>query len=425
MIKILSAKEFLNKKQNVLSQDVSQETVLLDRVKVIQDDVLKNKDEALLRLTQQFDKVQKPTLFVTESDTEKALSQVSKPFLTALKKAYSNIHKYHSKQKPKNWSQTLKNGVQWGLRYTPLNRVGLYTPGGRAIYPSTVLMNAIPAQIAGVKDLVITTPPQPDGSVPAAILAAAHLCGVKTILKVGGAQAIFALAYGTEKIKKVDKIVGPGNSYVTLAKQMVYGTVDIDKPAGPSEVLVILDDAKYATFAASELLAQLEHDPQASAFAISTSKEALTELQKALKTLFKACKRQEILTKSLENSALIQVASQKELFETANAIASEHVVLLVDNPDSFLPYLEHGSSLFLGPYTPVALGDYFAGPNHVLPTAGAARFASPLGVLDFMKYASTLKYPKNALMSAAPHLKVLTDTEQLDAHYLSVSTRLK
>ncbi|NBV42393.1 histidinol dehydrogenase [bacterium] len=377
-----------------------------------------------MRYARQFDRVTADpfSLRVDEKGLENAQHQVPKAFWTALKTAHRNITQYHKLQRPKGWRRS-KNGVMYGVQYTAIESVGLYVPGGRAIYPSSVLMNAIPAQIAGVPNIVMATPPQPDGSIPPQILAAAALCGVSTIVKSGGAQAVFALAYGTQSVPKVDKIVGPGNKYVDGAKQRVYGIVDIDKPAGPSEVLVYLTDPQYAPFAAAELLAQLEHDPDASAIAVSENPAALSAVASALEVLVTQCARQTILNQSIVNCALVSTESHSESVRVINDIASEHLVVLTDDAVNLLPQIRNGGSIFLGPYTPVALGDYVAGPNHVLPTGRAARFASPLGVMDFMKYSSFLQYSEPALVAVAPAVKVLTDMEGFDAHYLSVSVR--
>ncbi len=388
--------------------------------------VMREKDAALIYFAHQFDQVRASdfSLKVTQKDIKDAYHQVPKSFIKALKEAKKNIEHYHRAQLPKSWTKKTQRG-SYGMRYTPIDKAGLYVPGGRALYPSTVLMNAIPATLAGVETIVITTPPRPDGSIGPQILVAADLCGVENIIKVGGAQAIFALAYGTETVPAVDKIVGPGNIYVTLAKQHVYGVVDIDKPAGPSEVLVLVEDPAYAGFAAAELLAQLEHDPLASAVAISTSRTTLEAIQKELALQFELCLRKDIIRQAMEqdHSKLLLTQNMQQSIQYANFIASEHLVLLTDNAEELLPQIKHAGSIFLGPYTPVALGDYFAGPNHVLPTGRATRYASPLGVMDFMKYSATLHYTKESLAKAEPSIKALTEMEGLDAHYSSVKIR--
>jgi histidinol dehydrogenase len=392
----------------------------------IQQKIISEQDAALLEFTRKFDRLTVPEFEfkVSKKEIELAYTQVSKTLISALKKAKANITRYHRYQKPKSWTKKPKNGIELGLRYTPIERVGIYVPGGRAAYPSTVLMNAIPAIIAGVDDVIMVTPPQPDGTIAPSVLVAADLCGVTHIYKIGGAQAVFALAYGTQTIPKVDKIVGPGNAYVTRAKELVYGIVDIDKPAGPSEVLVYCEDPKYATYAAAEMLAQLEHDPLASAITVSTRQDTLDAIQTALDIQITECQRQSVLLKSIANRSLVLAKTQSDALRLINEIASEHLVLLVDNPKDLLPDIRHAGAIFMGPYTPVTLGDYVAGPNHVLPTSKAARYASPLTVMDFMKSTSLITYSKPALQSIAATLKTLTDAEGFDAHYLAVETRL-
>lgn len=393
-------------------------------VQGIQTAVIQDGDRALIDYAKQFDGVTADfELLVTAREINEAYDQLPDALVTALTHAKENIEAFHRKQVFPNWADSPRDGVHYGVDFLPIESVGLYVPGGRAVYPSTVLMDAVPARLAGVSKIVLTTPTQKDGSVHPAILAAADICGVDTIVKSGGAQAVFALAYGTETVPKVDKIVGPGNKYVTLAKQLVYGTVDIDKPAGPSEVLVVIDDVKYASFAAAEILAQCEHDPDASGYVVTTSQDVAKAVEAQVSALFPMCKRQSIIAEALQNS-FICVLPQDSLMEGVNRLASEHLVLLVDSPESLLKEVRNAGSVFLGPYTPVALGDYYAGPNHVLPTAGTARFASPLGVLDFLKYRSYLSYSKEALRKTQEDMKILTEFEELDAHYLTVARRL-
>ncbi|MBT5856315.1 histidinol dehydrogenase, partial [bacterium] len=285
-------------------------------------------------------------------------------------------------------------------------------------------MNAIPAQLAGVKQLIMATPPNHEGKISPGVLAAADCCGIDQIYKVGGAQAVFALAQGTQTIPKVDKIVGPGNIYVTKAKQMVYGLVDIDKPAGPSEVMVYVKDGKHAPYAASELLAQLEHDPLASGVILSTDAEVLKLVKKSLIKQMPKLNRQDVLTRSAVNGMLFLAEDEAHAIECINYVASEHLVLLFDDYEPVLKQINHAGSIFCGVYTPVTLGDYYAGPNHVLPTERAARFSSPLGVMDFVKYSSYMEYTKDSLQKAAPDIKALTDMEGFDAHYAAVDVRL-
>ncbi|MGE4170499.1 MAG: histidinol dehydrogenase [Candidatus Margulisiibacteriota bacterium] len=395
-------------------------------VETIRQAVLEKGDAALVDFAAQFDKIDPQTfiLTVSKADIQAAYQAVSPDFLAALQHAKTNIEAFHVKQRPHSFSETTGAGITSGLRYSALDRAGLYVPGGRALYPSTVLMNAIPATVAGVRDLVMVTPPKPDGSIDPTLLVAADLCGVTEIYKVGGAQAVFALAYGTSAIAKVDKIVGPGNTFVTLAKQRVYGVVDIDKPAGPSEVLVYVDDVANAKVAAAELLAQLEHDPHAIAVGLSISQPVLEAVNAHLEALWPTYLRKDIIAQSLKNSVLFKADSEAQALEVINAVASEHLVLLTENAEAMLPHIRHAGSIFMGLYTPVTLGDYFAGPNHVLPTSGTARFASPLGVMDFMKFSTHLCYPKAALQAAASSLKTLTDAEGFEGHYRAVEERL-
>jgi histidinol dehydrogenase len=393
----------------------------------IKTNVTKNGDTAVLDYTKMFDKLTNTSfnMQVTESEIKEAYKVVSADFIKALKKAKENLIRFHKYQRPKSWLKRKKNGISYGMTYNPIDSVGLYVPGGRANYPSSVLMNAVPGLIANVPNLIMVSPPKQDGTLSPEVLVAADLCKISKIFKVGGAQAIFALAQGTQIIPKVDKIVGPGNIYVTLAKQLVYGQVDIDKPAGPSEVLVYIDDKKYARFAASELLAQLEHDPNAIALCIAENITVLDAIKTELTTQLDACSRKEIIKKALTNSALILTENRQASISLMNDIASEHLVLLVDNYQSLMKKVKHAGNIFCGPYTPVALGDYFAGPNHVLPTGGTARFSSPLNVMDYVKFSSRLTYSKRQLEIASKYIKPLAEAEGFDAHYKSVEERLK
>lgn len=396
-------------------------------LQTIKQDIRTKKDQAVIHYTKKFDQVSAENfnLKVSKEEIKNAYTKVSNSFIESVKKAKDNIETYHQLQTPKNWQKNPEPGVNYGIKYQAIEKVGLYVPGGRAPYFSTVLMNAIPALVAGVSQPVITTPPQKDGTVAPQILVAADCCGIEEIYKVGGSQAIFALAYGTETIPKVDKIVGPGNIFVDLAKQMVYGTVDIDKPAGPSDVLIYVEDSKYASFAAAEMLAQLEHDPNAIAITLSSKQTVLNKIKDEFQNQIQHLSRKDIIEESVKNSGLVLVNNQTDAIEKINEIAAEHLVLLLDNYQDCLDQVKHGGSIFCGPYTPVTLGDYFAGPNHVLPTSGTARFASPLGVMDFIKYSSYLSYNQENLKHCASHLKNLTEMEQFDAHYNAVEQRLK
>lgn len=388
--------------------------------------ILSRGDEAVLDYTRKFDRVSDPDfqLKVTQDEINEAFSLVPAEFVEAVEKASDNIRGYHLRQKPESWQTTEQNGVIRGMKYSAIPRVGLYVPGGRAPYPSTVMMDSIPALIAGVESLSMVTPPQANGKIAPQILVAAAICGLKHIFKVGGAQAIFALAYGTQTIQPVDKIVGPGNIYVTLAKQMVYGKVDIDKPAGPSEALVYVEDPSLKAIAASELLAQLEHDPLTSAIGISTDRALLEAIQSEMKLQVQHCSRKDIIEQAVNNSALFLVSNRAEAVTMINAAASEHSVLLIEDYQEMLSQIQHAGAIFCGVNTPVALGDYFGGPNHVLPTSGAARFSSPLSVMDFLKFSSVMAYTKEALYQAAPHIQALSEMEGFDAHYASIRSRL-
>lgn len=397
---------------------------LQESIDSIEKQVLSQGDKALFELTQRFDKVNLSALKVSEEEMAMALEKVDEKVIDALKMAKENIEAFHAKQIPLAWEDQPRKGVEYGWRYTAIDAAGLYVPGGRAIYPSTVLMNALPAKVAGVERLVMVSPPQADAQLPPVVLAAAHLCGIDEIYKIGGAQAVFALAYGTDSIQKVDKIVGPGNIFVTLAKQKVYGEVDIDKPAGPSEVMVWLEDAQYLSFAAAEVLAQLEHDPLAVAVVVSRNDELIQALPEVIAKQQKRLKRQEVLAESIQNVALVTLTSEKEIFEAINLVASEHLSLCVADAKSYLPKIKHAGSIFCGPYSPVTLGDYIAGPNHVLPTTQAARFSGPLNVLDFMKGSSFLSYDQEALQQVAAAVDTLTQLEGLDAHAEALNLRL-
>jgi len=398
---------------------------VLQQVTVIKSLVLSQKDRALIDLAKQFDGADISALGVTKEEIQFAYTQVSDSFIKAVQETIQNVRSYHRKQIPQSWFDELEPGVGYGMQYRPIEKAGLYVPGGKASYPSTVIMNSVPAVLAGVSELVITTPVQSDGRIAPQILVTADLCGVKTIMKSGGAQAIFALAYGTETVPRVDKIVGPGNKYVALAKQLVYGVVDIDKPAGPSEVLVYVDDLDYAGYAAAEFLAQLEHDPDNKGVCLVTDRDILEKVQYEIQLQIPHCLRKDMIEKSLLCSGIYVTNTLEETLLCINQVASEHVMLLTDSYDLLLQGIHHAGAIFCGPYTSVTLGDYFAGPNHVLPTAGAARFASPLSVMDFMKFSSVLTYSKSRLEKSLMPIKILTEMEGLDAHYQAIKKRFE
>ena len=420
---IIDLNAFCEKQQSSLEQSTQQD--LQNLILEIKQNIITHKDKALLNYTKTFDKVNLNTfkLKVSHADIKNAYQEIPKNYLNALKKAQQNITQFHQKQLPKNISYSPEKGLQLGISYIPLEKAALYVPGGRNPYPSSVLMNAIPACIAGVKQAIVLTPPNPNGDIDPSILVAADLCGVTEIYKVGGAQAIFAAAYGTESIPKVDKITGPGNCYVTAAKQAVYGKVDIDKPAGPSEVLVYCDEINMAHFAAAELLAQMEHDPLASAVLVCSSAEIASSVNMYLNQQFKSCLRQDIIKKAINQSGIYIEPNLSMAIDCINLVASEHLVLLSKNEAELLKHIKHGSSLFIGPYTPVAIGDYYAGPNHVLPTNTAARYSSPLSVHDFLKFRTETSCSKDYINKHADAIMTLASQEALDAHAKSVSIR--
>jgi histidinol dehydrogenase len=400
---------------------IDEETFL--NVSTIKDSVLANGDQAICDLTQQFDGVDitPDVLSISAEQIASAYERTPKHCVTALTNAAKNIRQYHLNQVPKNWEDQT-NDRTYGVQYTPLDAVGLYVPGGRAAYPSSVLMTAIPAVIAGAKRIVMVSPPT-GGQIPDSVLVAADISGVTEIYQVGGAQAVFALAYGTSTIDAVDKIVGPGNKFVTAAKQMVYGVVDIDKPAGPSEVCVYVDNSDYAAYAAAEMWAQLEHDPDASAICITNSNECAAAVKSAAKEQLAGLNRQSILNESQANGVIVVVSDRQDALDCINYVASEHLVLLCQNASNLRADVKHAGSIFCGPYSPVTLGDYYAGPNHVLPTARSARFASPLGVMDFMKYSSYLEVSKSELARMAEDIDILTTMEGFDGHNQAVKVR--
>lgn len=386
---------------------------------VIISEVKARGDEALIAYAKKFDKISLTAgeLKISSDEIAQAYKKVKEDFVSSLNKAIQNIRSYHKKQKSDEWFETLPLDVVLGQRLIPLDKVGVYVPGGRAIYPSSVLMNAIPALVAGVKEIILVSPPP----ISPYVLVAANEIGITSIYQVGGAQAIAALAYGTETIPRVDKIVGPGNIYVTLAKKAVFGVVGIESLAGPSDVLIIADGDADAEFIASDLLAQAEHDPSSSAALVTTSKELLQKVAKEVEKQAKKLNRQEIIEKA--EIILMQVDSIKQAVEIANQIAPEHLELEIGSPQRVLEQIKNAGAIFLGPHSPVAVGDYIAGPSHVLPTGGTARFSSPLGVYDFVKHQSIIGYTKPALKSVWKDIKLLAEIEGLDAHARSVDIR--
>lgn len=397
-------------------------------VAAILADVKEKGDEAVFDYTKRFDgaDINAANIVVTKEEIDEAYSLVDEQLVEVIRKALVNIREYHAKQKQYSWFDSTPNGTILGQKVTPLNRVGVYVPGGKAAYPSSVLMNIIPAKVAGVNQIIMTTPPGKDGRVNPGTLVAANEAGVDVIYKVGGAQAIAAMAYGTDSIRKVDKIVGPGNIYVALAKKAVYGHVSIDSIAGPSEILVIADETANPRYVAADLLSQAEHDEMASAILITTSEELADKVSKEIDSFVAELSRSEIITKSLENYGYILIAKDiDEAVETANEIASEHLEIVTKDPFTVMTKIRNAGAIFLGEYSSEPLGDYFAGPNHVLPTNGTAKFFSPLGVDDFIKKSSIISYSREALEPIHEDIIKFANAERLTAHANSIKVRFE
>lgn len=409
---------------DILARKYSETADVSEVVKKIIERVQQDGDQALYQLIKEIDHVTLDTLAVSESEIEVALKGVSPELLKVMEQAKENILSFHQKQVRQGFVSTDPNGVVMGQRIIPLARVGVYVPGGTAAYPSTVLMDVLPAKIAGVKKIVMMTPTDSEGNVPAAILAAASIAGVDEIYKVGGAHGVAALAYGTETIPKVDKIVGPGNIYVATAKRMVYGEVDIDMIAGPSDVLIVADHSANPRWIAADLLAQAEHDTLAQAILVTTEETLIEKVQSELEQQLAVLPRKEIAGAAIENTGkIILVKDLEEAISIANQIAPEHLELSVSEPFALLGRVENAGSVFLGHHTPEVLGDYFAGPNHTLPTEGTARFYSPLSVDDFIKKSSYLYYTEEAMKEAASAVELFAETEDLIGHARSMKVR--
>ena len=393
-------------------------------VTAILDNVRQNGDRAVANYTLQFDGHIPERPLIERAEMESALEACDSQFVYALYQAAANIRDFHERQKRQSFVNTLENGVILGQRVRGLKRVGLYVPGGTAAYPSSVLMNAIPAKIAGVEELIMVTPPAKDGSANPDIRAAAAVAGVDRIYLMGGAQAVAALAYGTETVPRVDKIVGPGNIYVATAKRLLYGTVDIDMVAGPSEILIVADETAKPSFLAADLMSQAEHDVLASAILLTTSERIARETVAALKEQVRSLSRRKIIEQSLlDYGAIIVCRTLEEAVGFANDLAPEHLELCVANPMEYIGRIDNAGSVFLGNYSPEPLGDYYAGPNHVLPTSGTARFFSPLGVDSFVKKSSFIYYTEDALREAKEDIVKLAETEGLTAHANSIKVR--
>ena len=386
------------------------------------------KDQAVFEYTKKFDhaEITADNIKVTEEEIEEAYKEVDPKLVEIIRKALRNIRTYHEKQRQYSWFDSKPDGTILGQKVTPLHRVGVYVPGGKAVYPSSVLMNIVPAKVAGVDEIVMVTPPGKDGKVTPNTLVAAHEAGADVIYKVGGAQAIAALAYGTESIPKVDKIVGPGNIYVALAKKVVYGYVSIDAIAGPSEILVIADETANPRFVAADLLSQAEHDELASAILVTTSEELARKVSDEVDGFLKELSRSEIIRKSLDNYGYILVAdTMDDVIDIANEIASEHLEIQTKNPYDVMTKIRNAGAIFIGEYASEPLGDYFAGPNHVLPTNGTAKFFSPLSVDDFIKKSSIIGYSEEALRGIHKDIEAFAEAEQLTAHANSIKVRFE
>lgn len=397
-------------------------------VEAIVENVKNRRDEAVFEYTREFDHadLDASNIRVTQEEIEEAMAQVDEGLLAVMKKSMDNIRRYHEKQKRSSWFDAQPDGTILGQKVTALESVGVYVPGGKAAYPSSVLMNIIPAEVAGVKRIVMVTPPGKDGKVNPVTLTAAHLAGATEVYKVGGAQAVAALAFGTQSIPRVNKIVGPGNIFVALAKKAVYGHVSIDSIAGPSEILVIADDSANPRFVAADLLSQAEHDELASAILVTTSMELAKKVSDEVDGFLKVLSRGDIIAKSLDNYGYILVADTMEkAVETANNIAPEHLEIVTANPFEVMTKIQNAGAIFIGEYSSEPLGDYFAGPNHILPTNGTAKFFSPLGVDDFIKKSSIIYYSREALEKAHKDIELFAESEHLTAHANSIRVRFE
>lgn len=421
-MKIVTAEDYKSeiKKRNEQSIDLEFDRKVLSII----NDVRMNGDAALHMYTERFDSVKLQNFTVADDEFDEAYTLVSETFIASLQKAKRRISDFHEEQKERSWFIRQERGIMLGQQVTPIERVGIYVPGGKAAYPSTVLMNVIPAKIAGVGYIAIATPPQPDGKVNPHVLVAAKETGVDVVYKVGGAQAIAALAYGTESIRKVMKITGPGNAYVARAKKWVFGDVGIDMIAGPSEICVLADETANPAFVAADLLSQAEHDERAAAICVTTSKKFAGKLVAEVEGRLPEMDRVEIASRSINDfGRIIVVDSLTEAIEVVNEIAPEHLQVMVENPMAQLPFIRNAGAIFLGAFSPEALGDYMAGPNHTLPTSGTAAFSSPLGVYDFLKKSSIIHYSKDAFNEVADNIIILAEAERLAGHAESIRLR--
>ena len=414
--------------ENLLKRSPNSYGEFESRVNDIIQNVREKRDEAIFEYTLKFDgaTIDQDNIRVTEEEIKEAYEQVDPKLLDVIRKALVNIRDYHTKQKQYSWFDSDESGIILGQKVTPLKTVGVYVPGGKAVYPSSVLMNVIPAKVAGVSNIIMTTPCGKDGKVYPSTLVAAKEAGVDAIYKVGGAQAIAALAFGTESIPKVDKIVGPGNIYVALAKKAVFGYVSIDSIAGPSEIMVLADETANPRFVAADLLSQAEHDEMASAILVTTSEALAEQVSVEVDKFVEVLSRKEIIRKSLDNYGYILVAdTMQDAIDTVNEIASEHLELVTKNPFETMTKIRNAGAIFIGEYSSEPLGDYFAGPNHVLPTNGTAKFFSPLSVDDFIKKSSIISYSREALEPVYKDIVQFTECEKLTAHANSIRVRFE
>ena len=414
--------------ENLLKRSPNSYGEFESRVNDIIQNVREKRDEAIFEYTLKFDgaTINQDNIRVTEEEIKEAYKQVDPKLLDVIRKALVNIRDYHAKQKQYSWFDSDESGIILGQKVTPLKTVGVYVPGGKAVYPSSVLMNVIPAKVAGVSNIIMTTPCGKDGKVYPSTLVAAKEAGVDAIYKVGGAQAIAALAFGTESIPKVDKIVGPGNIYVALAKKAVFGYVSIDSIAGPSEIMVLADETANPRFVAADLLTQAEHDEMASAILVTTSETLAERVSVEVDKFVETLSRKEIIRKSLDNYGYILVAdTMQDAIDTVNEIASEHLELVTKNPFETMTKIRNAGAIFIGEYSSEPLGDYFAGPNHVLPTNGTAKFFSPLGVDDFIKKSSIISYSREALEPVYKDIVQFAECEKLTAHANSIRVRFE
>jgi len=421
-MRILKVNGLVSIKRSIEAGTSEQQAV----VKKIIKEIRYRGDEALREFTKKFDRVNLPSFSVSEKEIEDAYGEVEEQLITIICEAADNIRTFHEKQLRPSWMTTEENGTILGQKITPLDSVGVYVPGGTAAYPSSVLMNVIPAKVAGVKRIVMVSPPDSDGKLPAAVLVAAKEAGVKEIYKVGGAQAIAALAYGTESITSVDKITGPGNIFVALAKREVFGDVDIDMIAGPSEIAILADETARADEVAADLLSQAEHDPQACSVLVTPSMELAEKVSEEVEKQLALLPRREIAARSIADFGVIYVTTDlDEAVETVNQLAPEHLEIITENAMELLGRIRHAGAIFVGRYSSEPVGDYFAGPNHVLPTNGTARFSSPLNVDDFLKKSSVIVYSERALKGNGAKIAAFARAEGLEAHARAVEIRLK